>query len=61
MFPSLKVLLARSAVEIGESLRAAQAGPAVMSIRVDPCEVPPFAPFVEAMTSGNENCARKAQ
>ena len=60
MFPSLKVLPARSAVEIRESLHAAQAGAAVMSIRVDPCEVPPFAPFVQAMTSRDENCARKA-
>jgi acetolactate synthase I/II/III large subunit len=60
MFPSLKVLPARTPLEIGEGLRGAQSGPAVMSIRVDPCEVPPFVPFLQAMASIDENRARKA-
>jgi acetolactate synthase-1/2/3 large subunit len=60
MFPSLKVLPARSASEIAESLRGAPSGPAVMSIQVDACEVPPFAPFLQAMTGIDENRGRKA-
>lgn len=60
MFPSLKLLPGRTPSEIGESLRAAPSGPAVMSIRVDACEVPPFAPFLEAMKGIDENRTRKA-
>jgi acetolactate synthase-1/2/3 large subunit len=59
MFPSLKVLPARTSSEIGEALRGACSGPAVMSIRVDAREVPPFVPFLEAMKVIDENRARK--
>jgi acetolactate synthase-1/2/3 large subunit len=59
MFPSLKVLPARTPSEIGEALRGACSGPAVMSIRVDAREVPPFVPFLEAMKVMDENRARK--
>jgi len=47
MFPSLKVLPGRTAIEIGESLRELPPGPAVMSIQVDPGEVSPFLPFLQ--------------
>jgi acetolactate synthase-1/2/3 large subunit len=59
MFPSLRVLPARTPSEIGESLRDAPSGPAVMSIRVDACEVPPFVPFLEVITESHEDRARK--
>ena len=59
MFPSLRVLPARTPSEIGDSLRGAPSGPAVMSIRVDACEVPPFVPFLEAVTEIHEDRARK--
>jgi acetolactate synthase-1/2/3 large subunit len=49
MFPSLKVLPGRTATEIGQSLRELPPGPAVMSIQVDPGEVPPFLPFLQAV------------
>jgi acetolactate synthase-1/2/3 large subunit len=60
MFPTLTVLSGRTPSEIGESLRDVQSGPAVMSVCVDACEVPPFAPFLESMKEADENCARKA-
>ena len=60
MFPSLKVLPAHTPLQIVEGLGGAPSGPAVMSIRVDACEVPPFAPFLQAMTAVNEDRARKA-
>jgi acetolactate synthase-1/2/3 large subunit len=59
MFPSLRVLPARTPSEIGESLRDAPSGPAVMSIRVDACEVPPFVPFLEVITESHEDRTRK--
>ncbi len=60
MFPSLRVLPGTTPSEITESLRNAPPGPAMMSIPVDACEVPPFIPFQEAMTEIDENRARKA-
>jgi acetolactate synthase-1/2/3 large subunit len=60
MFPSLTVLPARTPAEIREGLGGGLFGPALMSIRVDAREVPPFAPFLEAMTGIDENRPRKA-
>jgi acetolactate synthase I/II/III large subunit len=60
MFPTLTVLPGRTPSEIGESLRNAPAGPTMMSIAVDACEVPPFVPFQQAMTRLDENRPRKA-
>jgi acetolactate synthase-1/2/3 large subunit len=60
MFPSLTVLSGRTPAEIGESLRTAPRGPAMMSIAIDPCEVPPFVPFQQAMALLDDYRARKA-
>jgi acetolactate synthase-1/2/3 large subunit len=60
MFPSLTVLPARTASEIRQSVRDAPSSPAVMSIPVEASEVPPFVPFLEAVTNIDEDRARKA-
>jgi acetolactate synthase-1/2/3 large subunit len=67
MFPSLAVSSARTATEIRQALRDHRTahGPAVLSVDVDAAEVPPFAPFVEALSGSelrgaNEDRSRKA-
>jgi acetolactate synthase-1/2/3 large subunit len=52
MFPSLTVLPASSALELGRSVRTscASEGPSLMEIEVDPNEVAPFTSFLEALS-----------
>jgi acetolactate synthase-1/2/3 large subunit len=49
MFPSIAVLRARTPSEIRHALRSAPPGPAILALDVDAREIPPFAPFLQAL------------
>jgi acetolactate synthase-1/2/3 large subunit len=60
MYPTLRVHHARHALALGDGLRdeRGRSGPSFFCVDVDPAEVPPFSPFLEALPKALETRGR---